>query len=506
MSIAQKLLKGSIYRNIELVVLLAVTFVMTPLIVHTLGDRLYGFWSLIGVFLGYYGLLDFGLSSATSRYISRCAGQNATEDMNEVANTAFYLFSIIALIALAVTGIAVAVCPLFLHNPDEIVLFRKIIALLGVLTAVSFPMRVYSGILTSYLRYDQLTTISLIRTVLANISIYYCMTNGYGIMALAVINFAASMAQNAALFLLCKKQYPHIRIVAGQYKRQDIGKMFDYSWKTFLCQLGDVFRFKIDSFLLAGFLNVALVTPYSIGVKLLEGVSQVVSASLGIMTPVFSRYEGRNDMEGVRRALLRVTVLGTVFSHYLCLSTLFYGKAFIARWMGPGFETSYYIMAILCVSSMAALPQATGISLLYGVSKHGYYVVINLCEAAANVILSIIFIKYFGVYGVVLGTCVEMLFFKILVQPIYICRAAQLSVRRYLIDTILVTAVKTAIPLTVLFSLLYGFVTPDYLRIVACFTLQTLCFAPLAYFYIISEADRAAIKKFLTIRFRSAAA
>jgi O-antigen/teichoic acid export membrane protein len=37
--------------------------------VHNLGDRMYGLWALAGAFIGCYGLLDLGLSSAVQRHI-----------------------------------------------------------------------------------------------------------------------------------------------------------------------------------------------------------------------------------------------------------------------------------------------------------------------------------------------------------------------------------------------------------------------------------------------------
>ena len=47
MTTAHKLLKGSVFRNIDLLLSIGAAFVMTPFIVHTLGERAYGFWILI---------------------------------------------------------------------------------------------------------------------------------------------------------------------------------------------------------------------------------------------------------------------------------------------------------------------------------------------------------------------------------------------------------------------------------------------------------------------------
>ena len=239
MGTAGKLIKGSIFRNIELIVLLGVTFFITPFIVHSLGNRMYGFWTLIGTFIGYYGLLDFGLSTAAARFISQSVGQDDIEEIGGVANTAFFLFSLIGAAAFLATLLTVAACPLFIHDSVDLALSRKIILLLGVAVAVGFPVRTYGGILISYVRYDLISYISIARIVLSNAAIYHYLGKGCGIMGVAVISFFSSLAQSAATYSVCKFHFPNIKIEFLRFDKTKIRAMFDYSrWLTFVCQLG----------------------------------------------------------------------------------------------------------------------------------------------------------------------------------------------------------------------------------------------------------------------------
>ena len=230
MSTARRLIKGSIFRNAELCVLLVVSFLMTPLIVHSLGDRMYGVWTLVGIFMGYYGLLDFGLSSAASRFISQSLGRNDYDEMSRVATTACTLFSMVGAAALLITILIAAACPFFIHDPSEAVLFRKIILLIGVATAVSFPARVFDGILNSHLRYDYTSCIAIARTLLSNAAIYYYLSRGHGIMTVTFINFLASLLQNAGSLVVAKTQYPHVRVGCLHAHPAQVRAMFSYSF------------------------------------------------------------------------------------------------------------------------------------------------------------------------------------------------------------------------------------------------------------------------------------
>lgn len=490
MRTAKSLVRGSLFRTVDLALLLGATFWITPLIVHSLGERMYGVWTLIGVFMGYYGLLDFGLSSAAARYLSQALGKGDAGEVNRVASTTFLLFCAVGCAALLMTGVCIAACPLFVRDPADLALFRKILVLLGIATALGFPVRVYEGIFTAQLRYDSLAYISISRTILSNATIYFALRAGGHIMSVAVISFSVSLLDYAATYGICVLQHPEIKVGFGEFDRVKMRAMFDHSWKTFLTAISDILRFRIDSVVIAAFLGVSLVTPYAIGVRLIDGFGKLVNSSIGMMQPVYSRYDGSGDYDAIRGALLKATKLSALMCSFIGFSILFYGQALIRRWMGPGFERSYYVAAILCVAFMIELPQSPGIQLLYGLSKHASYAALNGVEAVLNVIFSILLLRRFGMYGVVLGTALEVMLIKIFVLPRFICASVGMPVRTFLIDTIFVTIAKSAVPLVLFFWLIKPLLQPDYLRLAECGALQTAFFLPVVYFFILSAEER----------------
>lgn len=486
-------MRGSLFRNAELLVGLAATFVITPFIVHALGARLYGFWTLIGAFIGYYGLMDFGLSSAAARYLSQALGRGSREELNEVANTSFFLFGLIGAVVLLVSIACALACPLFVSDPADAALFREIMLLMGASTAIGFPLRVCTGVLTAYLRYDVIAYLAIGRALAANAAIYLLVRRGGGLLGVAGVSVAASLLLNAATFAACRLKCPDVRLVLFRYDAARARLMFGYSWKTFVSQLGDVLRFRLDSVVIAGGLDVALLTPYSVGVRLVEGLTYLVHSSVGMMLPVFSLYEGRGDHDGIRGALLLSTRLSSLLAAFVGFSVIFYAPAFILRWMGPGFDSGARVAAILAAGFILELSQTPGVQMLYGLSRHGVLAALIACEGALNLALSLFFMRRFGLYGVALGTAVSMILFKLFAQPVYICRVSGLPLRVFLGEVILGTVAKAAAPLGLFFLLIRPFVLPTYARLIACVAAQTLVFAPAAFFLVLNAAERRAI-------------
>lgn len=499
MNVTRRLISGSILRNLEFLITVLITLVMSPFIIHSLGDRMYGFWTLIGTFMGYYGLLDFGLTSAANRFISQSIGRNDKDELSRVATTSFYLFWAIGLAALVLTAILAFVAGFFIDNPEELSLFRQIIAITGVTLAVGFPMRVYNGILVSYLRYDYITFISIFKALATNAIIYASLQKGHGLLALAVINFAGSTAGYLMMYASCRRLYPDIDINRVNIDRSRVRSMFGYSWKSFVAQVADLLRFRVDSFVIAGFLNLSLVTYYSVGARLMEYFVQFMVSCMGLMMPVFSQYEGRNDYRAIRKSLVNSTKISTALAVFIGASIVFYGKPFIERWMGPEFDSSYQVAVILVVPYVVALSQTPSINLLYGISKHHYYAVSNTSEGILNLLLSLILVKSYGIFGVALGTAIGMIIFKIFIQPVYVCRAISLSLKDYYVDTIVLTALKILVPLAIFFYMVRHILYPDYAIILTLAVVQTIVFLPIVYYLVLGKNERTELRQALNL-------
>src|SRR5258705_12293122 len=62
----------------------AISFLITPIMVHTLGDGGYGLWVMVFSLTGYFGLVDQGIRPSLVRYVSR---DQAAGDENGLRRT-----------------------------------------------------------------------------------------------------------------------------------------------------------------------------------------------------------------------------------------------------------------------------------------------------------------------------------------------------------------------------------------------------------------------------------
>jgi len=495
MSTSKTLFKSSFFRAINTVLQVLIAFVMTPLIIHSLGTPLFGLWSLIGAFIGYYGLLDLGLSSAVTRFVSRAIGKKDNEIINTTITTSLGLFSLAGLGVILVTITVAFLAPLFIKEIANIVLFRKVIFILGISMAISFPMRVFEGVLQAFSRYDLAANINLFRLISSNLLIYYVLTHGQGLLSMALITFITTMLSHLMRLIRARQVFPAIAIKREYFKKEHVMELYGYSGKTFVAAIADILRFKVDTFVISIFLGLSMITPYAIAMRLVNYFTKFIQDALGIMQPIYSKYEGQGDFDKIRKIFFQVSRFSVILSVYIGGSIVFYGGVFIQRWLGPGFEGTYLILVILAIPTTVELMQNPSLGLMYGISKHGYYAIANTCEGILNLVLSLILVRHYGVYGVALGTAIEILIFKLFIQPIFTCHAAKLSVWEYYGKTLVGTSIKCLIPLSIYFVLTKPLLTASFSKILLQSGLQLIIFVPLFFFLVLKKEDRLLLRK-----------
>src|SRR5215467_8294867 len=78
--------KGQILKNVSsswfsLGVNVVTGFILSPFIVHHLGDEAFGLWILIFSVTGYYGLFDLGIRSSIVRYVAKYSANGEYGDV-----------------------------------------------------------------------------------------------------------------------------------------------------------------------------------------------------------------------------------------------------------------------------------------------------------------------------------------------------------------------------------------------------------------------------------------
>lgn len=433
---AKRLVKGSVLRIVEFFASAIVGLTLMPFIINSLGDKMYGLWIFIGSFLGYYGLMDFGLNLSVQKFISESIGKKDKEEINKIINTALLIFLVIGFLALLVSIICAYIAPFVIKNITEIFLFKLVILILGLNFAIGFPLRVFSGVLSANLRYDLRAIIELAKLFLRTILIIIFLKKGFGIVSIALITAIMDIGAYLAIYFLVKYIYKSVIVSLRFVDFMKIKTLFSYSAYSFITQIADQLRFNIDNLVIVTFVGLGAVTPYSIGSRLIRYFLEFMGCSIGMTLPIFSQYYGARNNQAIKEKFIFLTKISACLSLLIGGVLIVFGKSFIIFWVGDKYVVSYHILIILLIPFIFDVMQMPGNGVLYGISKHRYYTFSNTAEGIANLLLSVILVKKYGIYGVALGTAIPMFVTKVFIQPIYTCKVIGLKIRDFYLNII----------------------------------------------------------------------
>ena len=490
---AKKLVRSSIIGQVSFVLRVSISLFMTPFMLSHLGDHNYGLWILVASFSSFYGLLDLGLVTAVQRYLSQALGRNDENEANIVFNTSLFVFSLIGVISLLFVVCVAFLAHLFVKNASDILLFQKIVLLMGVGLALNFPMRSFWAIFPSKLRWDISINLDILNVFVKTVLIIVFFKKGYGLWALAIINFAADLMNNALNVFFSLRILPCIKISIKYFKKERVKKFLSYSIFSFISKVSGIIKFSIDTFVVSAFVGLHAVAIYSITIRLLKYFIQIISRSTGLMTPLFSVYESTNNYDAIRKYFLFVIKISSIISLLIGGLLVILGQSFIQLWVGEKYLQAYRLILILVIPFSVSLMQLPLKQLLYGISKHKFLSIAQIIEAICNLILSLILVRFWGLKGVALGTAIPLFFINTFVLPQYMCKVIDLDIRKYIFETIIPILLKSIGVLGFLWVLLHNIEISNFAMLFLLGAIYSVCYGITIFIIAFSREEQSMI-------------
>jgi O-antigen/teichoic acid export membrane protein len=500
MSTANLLFKSSVARTALTVVSTIVGFFMVPFVVGKLGDKWYGIWTILGSFMGYYYLVDFGLATAVTRFVTQHIARKEDRGANEIINTSLVIYSVMALVICAITAGVALLARTFISDAVELHVVKLVILVMGFNLAAEFPFKAFSGIIGAYVRYDLLTYSHFGTLLLSTGLTVIFLKAGYGIITLSLIGFVCSQISNVLYYGVARHLFSEMRFGGQYFKPERIRELFGYSVWSFVIQLGDQLRFRIDSLVIAWMMTASDVTHYYIGASLATYYLALIFRATNILTPVFTKYYAENKFDEIRAKMMFLTKISTILSVFGGGLIILVGKAFISRWMGNKYLDAYPVLVALMIAMIAEAIHNPSNNVLYAISRHRYLALVNIVEGVVNFGLSLLLVRYWGILGVALGTTIPLVVSRVFILPSYTCRSIELPIKKYYTN-IMVTMAFTVGYLVLFYAVSRNLLAVAQYRSIVLLTVSALPLYALSILFIsFNRSERVLLRSMLAGR------
>ena len=391
---------GAIMSYVAIFFNIVAGLIYTPWMIRQIGQSQYGLYILALSVIGFF-TMDFGLSSAVSRFISRYNAEGEKEKASNFLGLTFKLYIII--------DVAIFLVMLFVFifagniyaklTPEELSQFKVVFIIVSLSSIAAFPFMPLNGILISHERFVFLKFADMLCKMLAVASIIVVLLLGYGLYALVVVNAVTVLITIALRLSYLLKN----RLISVNFRSKDktiLRSIFQYSAWTTIIVVAQRFILNITPTILGAFAGSIQISLFAVALTIVGYTWAFADALNGLFLPKVTRMTlNSNNPKNVEDLMIKVGRIQLATTGLLIIGFLTMGKEFMIVWLGEGFKESYYITILLMGTGIIAYTQEIGATMLMAVNKIRYQAFCALTSAVISIILSLVLSPLFGAIG-----------------------------------------------------------------------------------------------------------
>jgi O-antigen/teichoic acid export membrane protein len=417
----------------------AVTLVLTPFVVHALGEARYGIWILSSSIIGYYGLLDLGFRAGVTQYVTRYLAAGDLERASDCMSTAVVAFAGLGLVLAGLSVVAAAFAPGLFDLPaaltDEIFWCILIVGLTSAASCVFFPA---VAVFTATQRFDLANAITIASRLLTAGLVFAALEAGGGLIGISAATCIATLADYASRWLVARRLAPGLRVERRRARLSRLREIGSFGGWNFLISINAFAYNHLSNLLIAWLLPVAAVGQYALAMGLVRQINSGLGPVAWVFYPAAAELHVRGDQGGLERLyhdgsrLVLLTMVTTVMGAAL------WAEDFYRLWIGETylsaspFGSVALIFQILLVGTATTFAFQIAVQILTAAGHIRPLALALIVGSAINVSLSIMLIGPLGLVGVAAATVVASLIIDVVVMPVLAHRCLGLSPARFL--------------------------------------------------------------------------
>lgn len=405
-----------------------ITIVMTPVLVHGLGQTKYGIWALAFSLVLYLELFEFGLGTATVKYVAESEALGDRARLRRTVATSFWTLAIPGVGALALAAGVALFFPVLFDVPSGSQRAAKLLMLLvGLDLAVSIPGDTFGNTLVALQRFDVVNATLIAVLIAQAVSWVVILALGGGLVALGLATVALNLIGQLSRFLLVRRLVPGLSLSPRLVDRGQVRPLIGLSVWYGLAEASTLAIARLDTVVVGIVVGVPEAAVYAVAQKAAFLVDQVIRPVLRMFFPHSSELAARQDRAALRSALLTGTRLAAAVAGPLTLTLALLAEPALRAWVGPQYAEGAIVVVLLCAAAAISALTGTGFLMLQGAGFARWPGIFSTAQAILNLALGVVLGLQLGIKGVALAALIAASVVQIgLVLP-YVARSFGLA-------------------------------------------------------------------------------
>jgi O-antigen/teichoic acid export membrane protein len=401
---------------------------MLPFNVHALGPSAYGLWMLTASMTTYFSVLDLGFGGSIVRFVAHYRARRDADGLNEIASTLFGIFSVTGCLAYAAFVLVAFNIEHLVSAPSDQSTARSLLLIIGVYVSLGFPFSIFGGIINGFQRYDVNNIVGVCSSIVVAIVNVTMLGAGFSLVQLVATTTTVRILTYFIYRLNAYRVFPALTLRPSLFQWSRVREITGFSIYISIIDWSNKLNYSIDAIIIGAYLSTAAVTLWTVPQRLAETLQRLTNQLNGVLFPVVVDSATGHRGERLRTIFVHGTRLSLVAIIPLAGALVLLARPLVHAWVGPRFDGSIVVAQILTGVVAVRVGSATATTVLRGAGQHRVLAFSNAGAALANVALSLLWIRRFGLIGQALGTLLPVAFTSICILWPIACRRVGLTV------------------------------------------------------------------------------
>lgn len=479
-----------------------IPMIYTPIMLRILGQAEYGIYGISTSISNYLYLLNMGLGATIIRYLAKYRASGEKEKEEHVAGMFFQIYCILSLI-IAVVGIIISqnVQQGSSLTASEVTLLRKLTLLNTVNTAVFMPFNVIGSILVAHEEFIVNKGVALATTILTPILNLAFLYAGWGSAGFPVVTIITN-AIGYGIYTPYAFKKIGIRPRFGKPDWELLKEIFRFTALVFLTRVVDALYWSTDRLIIGWSIGSVAVAVYNVGAVFNGHIANFSNAISSVLVPKLTHMEVQNaGSKEFTDIFIRIGRLQFIIVSFVVSAFIAFGRQFILLWAGKGYEESFYVAILTMIPATIGLIQNTGTNILYAKNKHLFRAVSYFFTAILNIVLTIVWVKPYGIVAAAVATCIACVIEDGVVMNWYYHHKIGINIPLFWRNILKMAPLAVIMGAAAWFGLEYLCMN-NWIQFFTYAVIYTIVFFVLAYVFVMNEYEKklffGIVKKLIT--------
>lgn len=409
------------------IIMIILNFILLRFFYNKLGTNIYALYQLFSQFFAYLILAEAGFSSASLFSLYKPISQNDTEEINRKLSGIKFIFRIIGLIIILLGVIVTFFIPLFIKNNtfnNSYIYITFILYLIS--NSVNYFFYTYRILYDAQQKKYIPNIIYQTGSIIKYIAEILVLVLGYSFPILLIVCIICNLLTNLFMTFYAKKKNQFIKFT----KNKDMS-MLKGTKDIFVHKIGGVVANNIDIILVSTKLGLNYVAMYGAYNYIANEITKFTS-KIGVSLYSIIGVNYSSNEKSCNNKFIQFNSFMFFIATIICSSLIFSYNSFISVFYGQELILNKNI--VFCFIFLIYF-QIIRVTLNTFVNGCGLFKETKLCtitEAIINFILSVITIKYLGIFGILLSTIISYIIADFIIKPAIVSKKIKLfTIKNY---------------------------------------------------------------------------